>query len=273
MMSLKHRGAGLENLEAAIALVQPSVPFDVNENLVAAFRIGSHSHGTHVPPEDPNGIDDTDYMLIVCPPVNNILGLRQFEGAQVQRDGLDVVVYEWGKWLRLLLKQNPNVVGTLWLDPEDRFLPGIARLPELEKLFVHRHLVLSRGLYKSFIGYANGQMYKMTHHLHQGYMGAKRTQLVEKYGYDVKNAAHMIRLLRMAIEALQTGEMQVRRPDASEIIEIKQGKWSLEQVLTEAKGLAEEAESAVQGCRLQEHPEASFIEYVITDGYLSWWGY
>lgn len=35
-----------------------------------------------------------------------------------------------------------------------------------------------------------------------GYMGEKRKAMVRKYQYDVKNAAHLIRLLRMGAEFL-----------------------------------------------------------------------
>lgn len=44
-----------------------------------------------------------------------------------------------------------------------------------------------------------------------GYMGEKRKAMVRKYQYDVKNAAHLIRLLRMGTEFLTTGELQVYR--------------------------------------------------------------
>jgi len=36
--------------------------------------------------------------------------------------------------------------------------------------------------------------------LRGGYMGKKRRELVMRVGYDAKNAAHLIRLLRMGIE-------------------------------------------------------------------------
>ena len=70
-----------------------------------------------------------------------------------------------------------------------------------------------------------------------GYMGEKRKALVREFSYDVKNAAHLIRLLRMGIEFLETGVLQVLRPDAEELITIKQGKWTLEQVKEEAERL------------------------------------
>ena len=40
-----------------------------------------------------------------------------------------------------------------------------------------------------------------------GYMGDKRKRLVVELGYDAKNASHCVRLLRMCIEFLTTGEM------------------------------------------------------------------
>ena len=45
-------------------------------------------------------------------------------------------------------------------------------------------------------------------------------------------AAHLIRLLRMGIEFLRDGEMRVDRGglDATELLDIKHGTWTLEQV-------------------------------------------
>lgn len=65
-----------------------------------------------------------------------------------------------------------------------------------------------------------------------GYMGEKRRQLVEQHGWDTKNGAHAVRLCRMLVEYLHDGVMFVDRTgiDAQEIIAIKKGEWSLEQV-------------------------------------------
>ena len=55
----------------------------------------------------------------------------------------------------------------------------------------------------------------------KGYMGEKRKRLVEKFGYDTKNASHLIRLLRMGMEFLVDGELHVEREDAKELLRIK----------------------------------------------------
>ncbi len=57
-----------------------------------------------------------------------------------------------------------------------------------------------------------------------GYMGEKRRELVRRVGYDAKNAAHLIRLLRMGIEFLTEGTLYVERADAAELLSIKRGE-------------------------------------------------
>lgn len=255
--------------DEARELIQPNVPFSLRTHTVAVFRVGSHSHGTHVPPEDPQGIDDIDLMVIVIPPPDYKLGIHSFQHLAIKEGQYDVVVYEWGKWLNLLLKQNPNVVGTLWLQPEDNLL-GFGMQP-LDTLFKYRKSLLSKAIYPAFIGYAHAQLYKMTHCAHQGYMGEKRKALVEQFGYDVKNAAHLIRLMRMAIECLDTRTLTIRRPDAAELITIKRGGWTKEQVFEEAGRLFAQAECSLAGSSLPEKPDFDLLNKIMVSGYRFWW--
>jgi hypothetical protein len=89
-------------------------------------------------------------------------------------------------------------------------------------------------------------------------MGEKRKAMVRKYQYDVKNAAHLIRLLRMGTEFLQTGRLRVHRTsDAEELKRIKQGAWSLEQVKAEAERLFAGIESARASSPLPARPDES----------------
>jgi len=59
----------------------------------------------------------------------------------------------------------------------------------------------------------------------------KRAQLEEKYLYDTKHAAHLVRLMRMAEEILTCGEVIVERPDADELLEIRNGNWTYDELL------------------------------------------
>ncbi len=88
-----------------------------------------------------------------------------------------------------------------------------------------------------------------------GYMGAKRKELVKKVGYDAKNAAHLIRLLRMGIEFLVEGELHVERADAENLLSIKRGEWPIERVKEEAERLFRLAEEAYVRSSLPAKPD------------------
>jgi predicted nucleotidyltransferase len=56
----------------------------------------------------------------------------------------------------------------------------------------------------------------------------KRAELEARFGYDTKHAMHLVRLLRMCEEILTTGKVVVKRPDAAELLEIRNGAWTYE---------------------------------------------
>lgn len=63
----------------------------------------------------------------------------------------------------------------------------------------------------------------------------KRSALEEKHGYDTKHAMHLVRLLRMGVESLEDGVVNVARPDAAELLEIRDGKWTYEELVEYAE--------------------------------------
>ena len=93
-----------------------------------------------------------------------------------------------------------------------------------------------------------------------GYMGQKRRELVRRVGYDAKNAAHLIRLLRMGIEFLSEGTMHVERADAPELLDIKRGAWSLDKVKSEAERLFQLAQEAYVRSTLPPEPDQAAAE-------------
>jgi hypothetical protein len=93
-----------------------------------------------------------------------------------------------------------------------------------------------------------------------GYMGQKRRELVRRVGYDAKNAAHLIRLLRMGIEFLTEGTMHVERADGPELLEIKRGAWPLEKVKAEAERLFQLSQEAYVRSSLPPEPDRDRAE-------------
>ena len=93
-----------------------------------------------------------------------------------------------------------------------------------------------------------------------GYMGTKRRELVRRVGYDAKNAAHLIRLLRMGIEFLTEGTMHVERADAPELLSIKRGEWALDKVKAEAERLFQLSQEAYVRSALPPEPDRERAE-------------
>ncbi len=201
-------------------------------SILLGYR-GSIAHGMYVPPKNPTSIDDKDLMSVCVPPLDYYLGLKTFgsHGTQeIKKDEWDIVVYEAQKFVGLLAQGNPNVLSMLWLAPN-----YYIKLTDAGKMLIdNRQIFVGKHVYHSFTGYAHSQLHRMTHNAFQGHMGEKRRKLVEQFGYDTKNAAHLIRLLRMGIEFLIEGELHVLREDAKQLLEIKRGEWTLEEVLKEA---------------------------------------
>ena len=282
--------------------------FPLEPHLIVLALMGSHSHGTYMPPEEPNAIDDVDLMGFVVPPLEYHLGLPRWEHWRMQFEELDVVLYSLEKAMRLLLKSNPNIVGLLWLREEEY----IHRHATFEMLHAQREIFSSQAAADAFSGYAMAQLDRMEafdlermdeyealtaelksrgpvtevleadanklvhiarnwgidldmlkrfrklHHSHfSGYMGEKRKAMVRRYQYDVKNAAHLIRLLRMGTEFLATGRLQVHRTaDADELKRIKRGGWTLDEVKVEAQRLFAGVAPARERSPLKAAPDA-----------------
>ena len=58
-----------------------------------------------------------------------------------------------------------------------------------------------------------------------------RAELEAHHGYDTKHAAHLVRLMRMCREILTEGVVRVRRPDAEELLAIRRGAWTYDQLI------------------------------------------
>lgn len=71
----------------------------------------------------------------------------------------------------------------------------------------------------------------------------KRAALETVHGYDTKHAMHLVRLMRMCREILETGNVVVKRPDREELLAIRNGAWAYERLVewaaSEDKALAD----------------------------------
>ncbi len=87
----------------------------------------------------------------------------------------------------------------------------------------------------------------------------KRADLEALHGYDTKHAMHLVRLLRMCREVLTTGKVIVKRPDAAELLEIRNGSWPYEKLVE----WAEAEDAALQEIAAQSKlPKAPDVERI-----------
>jgi len=238
---------------------------DVEGLIYLAFR-GSVAHGTYVSDTDPLSIDDVDLMGVVVPSLEHYMGLRQWGSRgtkELQRGKWDMVLYEARKMMSLLRQGNLNVLSALFCRDEHVILMTEAG----ETLRNGRNGLLSKAMHNSFAGYANGQLQRMTKFTFGGHLGEKRKRLVEQFGYDTKNAAHAIRLLKMAEEVFRSGYLRVHRGssavpssrllhggegDAEELLAIKRGSMTLEEVQVMAEGLFADCREALKASPLPD---------------------
>jgi predicted nucleotidyltransferase len=222
------------------------------KNTILLGYRGSIAHNMYVPNVDPNSIDDIDIMGIYMAPEDHYIGIEKAKEVYNKFiDKWDVVNYEFLKFINLLIKSNPNVLSLLWLKKNHY----IEITPVGQRLIESRDLFVSKKIYHSFTGYAYSQLKRMTNYTFEGYMGEKRKALVDKYGYDCKNAAHCIRLLKMGMEFLIEGKLNVFREDAPWLLSIKRGEWKLEDVKEEAKRLFSLADEAYVRSSLPPEPD------------------
>jgi predicted nucleotidyltransferase len=233
-------------------------------NIYHCYR-GSIAHGNYCPSSDPDSIDDKDTMALCVPTKEYYMGLKTFGShgtKEIKKNEWDVVAYEARKGISLLSKGNPNILSMLWVNP--RF--HINLTPAGQLLLSHRRLFVGKHVYRSFSGYAYSQLHKMeSFKTDNAYMGKKRKELVTRFGYDCKNASHLIRLLRMGIEFLTDGELYVEREDAAQLLDIKKGRWTLEQVKAESDRLFNLVQEAYIHSKLPEHLDYDAINQLCVD--------
>lgn len=208
-----------------------------NFKIVYTFLSGSRAYGINEP--------DSDYDLVAVfiPAPDYYLGLNMSKipdaveikdiGVEME-DGSGIVVgikyYELKHFVQLALKNNPNILEGLWADKDCiiRCNDTMSMLKDIRKLFLS-----TEKAYSAYRGYAYDQCTKMIGaDAPTGRMGAKRKEILDKFGYDTKNATHLFRLLYTAIDVIRNQRIQVKLDEDARkfLMEIKGGKYALDEL-------------------------------------------
>lgn len=135
----------------------------------------------------------------------------------------DVTIFNIVKYFKLLMENNPNVLDSIFTREQCCvFTTKIANIVR-----DNRHIFLSKKLWHSFKGYAFSQLHKLI--IKNPDKDSKRYWMYEKYGYDVKFAYHVIRLVNEAEQLLKTGDMDIMK-DNETLKSVRNGEWKLEEI-------------------------------------------
>lgn len=135
----------------------------------------------------------------------------------------DITVYSIVKYFRLLMDCNPNIIDSLFVPR--RCVLYSTQIGEMVR--ENRQLFLQKGVWPKFKGYAYSQLHKLRTKQPEG----DRKEATEKYGYDIKYAYHVVRLLNEVEQILHNGTLDLEK-NKEQLKEIRRGLWTLEQVET-----------------------------------------
>jgi predicted nucleotidyltransferase len=133
----------------------------------------------------------------------------------------DLKIYGIVKFFNLAMENNPNVIDCLFT-PANCVLHA-TRVGGLVR--ENRRLFLHKGAWPKFKGYAYSQLHKIASKQPLG----KRALLVEKHGYDVKFAYHVVRLLSEVEMILSEEDIDLQR-DNEQLKAIRRGEWTEERL-------------------------------------------
>lgn len=89
-----------------------------------------------------------------------------------------------------------------------------------------------------------------------------RSELELKYGYDTKHGVHLVRLMRMAKEIMAGKGVIVKRPDAEELIAVRNGSMKFEELEQWAKNAEEDIVALVADSPLPKNPNRKRLDEI-----------
>ncbi len=119
----------------------------------------------------------------------------------------------------------------------------------------NRKLFLHKGAWHKFKGYAYSQMHKMKTKKPIG----KRKETIATYGFDVKFAYHVVRLLNEVEQIMTEHDLDLER-NREQLKAIRRGEWDMDQTSDYFASKEMELESLYTKCTLPPRPDEAAIK-------------
>lgn len=215
----------------------PRDAVSLRKHIILQVLAGSRSYGTQTE------TSDHDLRGIYLAPADLAWSLQGApEQLEFRADNTEEVYWELGKFLRLALQNNPNILEVLWS-------------PVLQSTALGEELRTLRGAFLS----------RKVEQTYGGYVKSQREQLSRRVRLDgdlkPKHGMHLLRLLYAGIHVLRTGEVLVNvGPHHDELMEVRSGGWSMNRILARAAELETELVEAARTTQLPDQPDTDRVE-------------
>jgi len=229
--------------------------------------MGSEAYGVS------SGSSDVDVYGFAIPPKDiifphlrgEILGfgrqINRFEQYQQHlvddkeaRKMYDLSIYNIVKYFQLVMENNPNMIDSLFVP--HRCVIHTTKVGNMVR--DNRKMFLHKGSWYKFKGYSYSQMHKMDIKNPEG----KRAEDVEKHGYDLKFAYHVVRLLGEVEMILTEGDLDLER-NREQLKSIRRGEWTKEQITEYFSTKERELESVYLSSTLPMYPDETKIKNLL----------
>lgn len=152
-----------------------------------------------------------------------VQAFNQFQQHHVEHAGFshDLSIYNVVRYAQLCLENNPNMIDSLFV-PQRCIVfitPAGQVLREARRSFLHK------GAWHKFKGYAFSQMKKIRDTDGNTRTG-KRKDLIDRFGYDVKFAYHVVRLMEEVRQIMVEGDIDLER-NSEQLKSIRRGEWEI----------------------------------------------
>lgn len=166
----------------------------------------------------------------------------------------DFSVYNIVKYFTLLMENNPNIIDSIFT-PQDCVL-HITQVGNMIR--ENRNLFLHKGCWHKFKGYAYSQVHKMSSKSPEG----KRVEIRDRFGYDVKFAYHVVRLLNEVEQILTEGTLDLRRNN-EQLKSIRRGEWKEEDIVRYFNDKERQLEELYHNSKLPWGPDEPAIKQLL----------
>ncbi len=168
----------------------------------------------------------------------------------------DLQILNIVKFFELCRGNNPNMIDSLFTHES-----CVLHCTQIGRMVRdNRRLFLSKLCWKKFRGYAMSQLKKMND---KNPIGG-RLEIIEKFGYDVKFAYHIIRLFDEAEQVLLEGDIDLQR--SRDVMKaIRRGEWTAEEVRAWAVEKDKALEVAYTNCKLPIEPPVEPLRQLLTN--------